>query len=81
MAGSIAGLGGHFTPLISGEDAATKAGLGVAAATSAMKVLEKGFKIKQNPYIEIPMTIAGIAAANKFVSGKNHLDAFDWFFY
>lgn len=81
LAGSIAGIGGHFTPIITGEDAATKAGLGVAAASSVMKVLEKGFKIKQNPYFEIPLTIAGIAAANHLVNDKKHLDAFDWFFY
>ena len=77
MAGSIAGFGGHFTPIVTGEDAATKAGLGVAAASSIMKVI----RIKQNPYIEIPLTIAGIAAANHFVNEKRHLDAFDWFFY
>jgi hypothetical protein len=81
MAGSLAGFGGHFTPIVTGEDAATKAGLGVAAASSAMKILEKGFKIRANPYIEIPMTIAGIAAANHLVNDKRHLDAFDWFFY
>ena len=46
MAGTIAGIGGHFTPFITGEDAATKAGLGVAVASSAMKVLNKGLKIK-----------------------------------
>ena len=81
MAGTIAGFGGHFTPLVTGEDAATKAGLGVAIASSTMKVLTTGLRMKQNPYIEIPLTIAGIAAANRFVNDKRHLDAFDWFFY
>ena len=81
MAGSIAGIGGHFTPIITGEDAATKAGLGVAAASSTMKVLSKGFKMKQSAMIEIPLTVAGIMAANHFVNEKHHLDAFDWFFF
>ena len=80
-AGIICGLAGHFTPLITGEDAATKAGLGVAASSIVYKVLVQGFKIKQNPYIEIPLTIAGIAAANRLVNDKKHLDLFDELFY
>ena len=81
MASSIAGFAGHFTPAVTGEDAATKVGLGVAASSTAMKILEKGFKIKNNPYVEIPLTIAGIAVANHLVNDKRHMDAFDWFFY
>ena len=81
MASSVAGFGGHFTPVVTGEDAATKVGLGVAASSSAIKLLEKGFKIKNNPYVEILLTIAGIAVANHLVNDKRHMDAFDWFFY
>ena len=69
-AGIVAGLLGHFTPLITGEDAATKAGLGVAASSAVYKVLVVGFKVKQNPMIEIPLTIAGIAAVNRAVNDK-----------
>ena len=45
-AGIVCGLLGHFTPIITGEDAATKAGLGVAASSAVYSVLVKGFKIK-----------------------------------
>ena len=64
-AGIILGTLGHFTPAITGEDAAAKGALGVAASSAVYNVLVKGFKIKQNPMVEIPLTIAGIAAANK----------------
>lgn len=67
--------------MITGEDAATKAGLGVAASSAVYKVLVQGFKIKQNPMLEIPLTIAGLAAANHLVNEKRHLDAFDYLFY
>ena len=80
-AGIIAGLGGHFTNKVTGEDALTKAAIGVAASSIANNIITKGFRVRASPYIEIPLTIAGLVASNKFVNEKKHLDAWDFFFF
>ena len=67
-AGIIFGTVAHFTPRWTGEEAAAKAGFGIAGSTAAMNILVKGFRIKQNPYIEIPLTIAGLVAADRMVT-------------
>lgn len=67
-AGIIFGTVAHFTPLWTGEEAAAKAGFGIAGSTAAMNILVKGFKMKQNPYVEIPLTVASLYAANKMVT-------------
>ena len=45
-AGIIAGTIGHFTPRWTGEEAAAKAGFGIAGSTAVMNIMMKGFRIK-----------------------------------
>lgn len=72
FAGIIFGTMGHFTPKITGDQAAVKAGIGVASASLIFKGMEKGLRIKNNPWIEIPVTIACIGSADRLVRNEQH---------
>ena len=58
----------HFTPKITGDQAAFKAGAGVAMSSLVMKGVHHGLRVQKSPYIEIPVTIACICAADRFIN-------------
>ena len=81
IAGIAAGIGGHFTQKITGEDALTKAAIGVAISSTAVNVIKKVGKVHPDPKVEAVITVAGLIASNKFVNSKQHLNAWDFFFF
>ena len=72
FAGIVFGTMAHFTPRITGDQAAVKAGIGVAGASLIFKGMEKGLRIQKNPWIEIPVTIACICSADRLVHNEHH---------
>lgn len=76
-----AGTLAHFTPRITGDNAAQKCGMAVGAADLMFKGVEKAFKIQRNPYVEIPVTLACICAADWAIKHERQLEAWAYFFH